>query len=233
VQLAISSAPSFILGMVASTTEVGQYALAWRIVLVLNLLVSAMGAIASPQFARASAIGDRDGLRRTAVQSVGLTFGLSFLPTLLLAINPAFFLSRFGTAYLPAAPALRILLIGQGAMILCATVPEMLGMTGHARSLMKINISSLITLLVGLGLLTPKFGDVGAAGATALTMLLNAIGVTLAARRDLGLVPLLAFYEDARLRLRQALQPATASDSPSLSGIQVSPSSIEASSELN
>ncbi len=231
VQLAISSAPSFVLGIVATTTDVGRYALAWRIVLVLNLLVSAMGAIASPQFARASAINDRAAMRSTASQSVGLAFALSFLPTLLLALNPAFFLSRFGPAYVPAAPSLRILLIGQGAMILCATVPELLGMTGHARALMKINVASLVVLLVGLAALTPHFGDVGAAWATAITMVMNAVSVTIAAKRDLGLVPLLAFYEDARARVRQALQPATASDSPVASVVQEMANSEDARSD--
>ncbi len=233
VQLAISSAPSFVLGMVASTVEVGQYALAWRIVLVLNLLVSAMGAMASPQFARANAIGDRNLLRSTAAQSVGLAFGLSALPAILLAVNPVFFLHFFGSGYAPAAPALRILLIGQFSMIACAAVPEMLGMTDHARSLMKINMGSLIFLCAGLAAFTPHFGSIGAAIATALTMLMNAFAVSWAAKRYLNLIPLLAFFQDIRGIVRQTLQPATASDSPSPSEVQANESSAEAHPEFN
>ena len=218
-QLAISSAPPFVLGIVASTTSVGQYALAWRIVLMLNLLVSAMAAVATPQFASASATGDTATLRRVAMQTVGVTVVLSILPTLLLAINPIFFLSRFGAGYAPAAPALRILLLGQLTLILCAGVPELLGMTGYARKLLKINAISLVVLLVGLATLTPHFAAAGAAGGTALAMLVNAIGVTLAARRDLQLVPLLNFFQDGRGELRRRLQPATPNDAPTVADI--------------
>jgi O-antigen/teichoic acid export membrane protein len=218
-QLAISSAPPFILGIVASTVQVGLYALAWRIVLMLNLLVSAMAAVATPQFAAASATGDHATLRRVAQQTVGVTAVLSVLPTLLLALNPIFFLSRFGAGYAAAAPALRVLLLGQLSLILCAGVPELLGMTGHARMLLKINAVSLVVLLVGLGALTPHFADTGAAAGTALAMVVNAIGVTIAARRDLRLVPLLNFFQDGRGELRRRLQPAIPGDAPAAADI--------------
>ncbi|WP_198137667.1 lipopolysaccharide biosynthesis protein [Terriglobus sp. TAA 43] len=213
-QLAISSAPPFILGIAASTTEVARYAVVWRIVLLLNLLVSAMAAVASPQFAAASARGDRATLRRVAQQTVGITAVLSALPTLLLAINPVFFLSRFGAGYAPAAPAMRILLFGQLSLILCTAVPELLGMTGHARALLKINAVSIAVLLVGLGTLTPRFTDAGAAAGTALAMLVNAIGVSFSAKRDLGLMPLWGFLQDSRSQIRRRLSPATPEDAP-------------------
>jgi O-antigen/teichoic acid export membrane protein len=208
VQLAISALPPLVIGRFASTVDVGRYALAWRIVLMLNLLVSAMGAVASPQFARAAARDDRETLRRVSSQTVGLTTALSFLPALLLAINPAFFLARFGPGYAGAAPVLRCLLIGQIALVFCAGVPELLGMSGHAKALLKVNMISATVLLVGLVTLTPRFADFGAALATAAAMCINAVGFTLAARRDLGLVPLLNFFHDLRGMVRSALKPA-------------------------
>ncbi len=214
VQLLLSSAPSFVLGIVASTVEVGRYAVAWRIVLALNLLVSAMGAIASPQFARAAAQGDHGLMRKVASNSVGLTLALSGFPVVLLALNPAFFLSRFGPAYVPASPALRVLLIGQFVMILCTTVPELLGMTGHAKSLMRINVVCMAVLLLGLAAFSPHFGAAGAAAATAITMIANAIGVSFAARRDLGIIPLADSYRDARAAIQRALRPATPAEMP-------------------
>ena len=219
-QLAISAAPPFVLGIVAATTDVGRYALAWRLVLMLNLLVSAMGAIAAPQFARASAKSDFASLRKVASQSVAFCGGLSILPAILLAINPAFFLSRFGTAYAPAAPALRVLLVGQIFLILSTAVPEMLGMTGHAKTLLKINGASLLVLLAGLSVLPSRFGALGAATATALTMIVSALAVSYSARRDLGIVPLQLALYDLRRKLREALSPATASERPSESDIQ-------------
>ena len=219
-QLAISSAPPFVLGIVASTAEVGRYALAWRIVLLLNLLVSAMAAVASPQFARASSTGDFDTMRRVARQTVGVTAALSVFPLILLAVNPVFFLSRFGPAYAPAAPALRILLAGQASLILCAAVPEMLGMTGHAKALLKINIGSLLVLLAGLAAFAPRFGAEGAAAGTAIAMIVSAAAVSYAARRDLGIVPILTVLQGVRGQLGRTLRPATASDIPAASEVQ-------------
>lgn len=211
-QLAISSAPPFVLGIVASDIEVGRYALAWRIVLLLNLLVAGMAAVASPQFARASATGDRASMHRVARQTVGVTAALSAFPLILLAVNPAFFLSRFGPAYAPAAPALRILLLGQLALILSTAVPEMLGMTGHSKTLLRINLLSLVVLLAALAAFTPHFGAVGAAAGTALAMIVSAAVVSHAAKRDLGLVPLVAALRHARLQVRRVLRPATAAE---------------------
>ena len=219
-QLAITAAPPFVLGIVASTTDVGRYALAWRIVLMLNLLVAAMGAIAAPQFARASAKGDLTTLRRVASQSAGLCIGLSILPTVLLAINPAFFLTRFGAAYAPATPVLRVLLLGQFSLILSTAVPEMLGMTGHAKTLLKINGTSLLVLLVGLSVLPLRLGALGAAVATAVTMIGSALAVSYAAHRDLGIVPIQLFLHNFRRQLPRALSPTTASEIPSESVIQ-------------
>lgn len=207
VQLAISSLPPFVIGLVATTVDVGRYALAWRIVLMLNLLVSAMGAVVQPQFARAGAVGDKETLRRVSAQTVGLTTALCTLPAIFLAINPGFFLSRFGPGYAGAAPAMRALLVGQYALVLCAGVPELLGMTGHAKALLHVNVVSAIVLVCGLFMLTPHFADFGAAMATALTMLLNAVGVTYYARRDLGLVPLKNFLRDLRGMVASAIRP--------------------------
>ena len=193
VQLAIASAPSFILGMVASTADVGRYALAWRIVLVLNLLVSAMAAIASPQFARAHAQGDDEALVRISAQIVGLTTALSIMPFVVLAAYPMFFLTRFGAGYAAAAPILRILLAGQGVLVLCTAMPELLGMAGFARLLMKINLVSLTVLLLALTWLSRSYGSEGAAIATALTMAVNGIAVSIAVKRRFGFIPILSF----------------------------------------
>jgi O-antigen/teichoic acid export membrane protein len=191
-QLAIASLPAFVLGIFASEVQVGRYALAWRIVLILNILVSAIAAMASPQFARASAQEDHAALARVGKQAVGLTAALSCVPIVLLAVAPTFFLGFFGRGYDAAAPVLRILLAGQTALVLCAAMPELLGMSGRARSLFKINVACVVVLTALLAAFTPHFKDVGAATAVAVTMAFNAIAVTVAVRRYLGFIPVLS-----------------------------------------
>ena len=157
-----------------------------------------MAAIASPQFARAHAQRDNEALTRISAQMVRLTTALSILPFLALAIYPEFFLTRFGAGYAAAAPILRILLAGQGALVLCTALPELLGMAGFARLLMKINLVSLTVLLAGLAYLSRRYGSEGAATATAVTMALNGIAVSIAVKRRFGFIPLLSLTQGFR-----------------------------------
>ena len=211
VQLLISAAPPFMLGALSTTDAVGLYAIAWRVVLVIYMFVSGVASMVSPRFARLYALGDRAGLMREAGKAIGFALTLSILPILLVTLEPVRILSLFGHQFAPAASTLRILLVGQLAATLATTTPELLGMTGYARSLLRINAAALAVLLVGLGVLTRSMGADGAAIATAATMIVNAIGATIICRRELGFVPLGALY--AAVARRRAHQVA-ASETP-------------------
>ena len=210
VQLLISAAPPFMLGALSTTDAVGLYAIAWRVVLVIYMFVSGVASMVSPRFARLYALGDRAGLAREAGKAIGFALTLSIVPILLVTLEPVRILALFGHQFAPAASTLRILLIGQLAATLATTTPELLGMTGYARSLLRINAAALAVLLIGLGALTRSMGADGAAIATAATMIVNAIGATIMCRRELGFVPLGALYAGlARRRVHQAAASET------------------------
>ncbi len=194
VQLLISAAPPFVIGALSSTDAVGLYAIAWRVVLVIYMFVSGVASMVSPRFARLYMLGDHAGLRREASRAIGFALALAILPILLVTLEPARILKLFGAHFAPAASTLRILLVGQLAATLTTTTPELLGMTGYARSLLRINALAFVTLIAGLVCFVPGLGADGAAIATAATMLVNAIGGTIVAQRQLGFVPLGALY---------------------------------------
>jgi len=200
VQLLISAAPPFILGAAASTDEVGLYAIAWRVVLVIYMFVSGVASMMSPRFARLYALGDHAGLEREAGRAIAFALTLSIPPILAVTLFSERILALFGPHFTPAAPALHILIIGQIAAAVTTTTPELLGMTGYARSLLRINAMAMVTLLGGLALLCPRLGADGAAIATTATMLVNALGSSVIARRKLGFVPLSALYAARRDR---------------------------------
>lgn len=206
VQLAISAAPPFVLGALSSAEQVGLYAIAWRVVLVIYMFVSGVASMVSPRFARLYVLEDRAGLVREAGRAIGFALTLAIVPILLVTLEPARILMLFGSQFEPAAPALRILLVGQLAATLTTTTPELLGMTGYARSLLRINALALVTLIAGLVCFARPLGANGAALATAATMVVNAIGVTLVCRRELGFVPLGALYGAWRRPSRVAHQ---------------------------
>ncbi|WP_380786285.1 lipopolysaccharide biosynthesis protein [Sphingomonas sp. R86521] len=230
VQLLISAAPTFVLGIVAPTAEAGLYSIAWRVVLVIYMFVGGVASMVSPRFARLYALGDKAGLAQESAKAVGYALALAILPIALVTIESGRILGLFGPSFVGATLTLRILLIGQLAATLSTTTPELLGMTGYARSLVRVNTVALVILLAGLAILAPPFGAHGAAAAVTLTMVFSAIAVTIVARRRLGFVPLGALY--ASMRGRPAYHAAE-SATPSASEVQDIPSTEEARAELS
>ncbi|MES3152083.1 oligosaccharide flippase family protein [Sphingomonas faeni] len=209
VQLLISAAPTFVLGIVAPTEAAGLYSIAWRVVLVIYMFVGGVASMVSPRFARLYALDDREGLKREVARALGYALALSLLPIALITIESSRILALFGPNFVVATSTLRILIVGQLAATISTTTPELLGMTGYATSLFKINILALIALIVGLALLAPPLGADGAALAVSLTMVVNAISVTIVAKRRFGFVPLGALYAMVRGRESHAAAPAT------------------------
>ena len=188
-QLSISSAPALILGMVADSARVGLFALAWRIALLTNVLISGVAGMASPTFAELHAAGDGPGLARAAGHAVKLGLGLTVGPVLVMLAVPAMLLGLLGQGFSGGALTLRILAIGQLGAACFTALPELLGMTGHLAELRRVNLAALVALLAGCALLSPLWFNDGAALAAALAILVNGAGAAMAARRTLGIVP--------------------------------------------
>ncbi|MBX0345064.1 hypothetical protein K2X14_09485 [Acetobacter sp. TBRC 12305] len=203
-QLLITSAPSIALGIAASAQATGLFALAWRIALVITLLISGVTGMTAPKFAALHAKGDLHGLNRSAAQAIGLVLCLALPVTGCMLLFPGYMLSVFGHGYSQGAATLRILAIGQLVAACFTGMPELLGMTAHMAALRKINALSLAVLLVGLAVLVPMAGSVGAAIATSLAIALNAAAAAWAAHRLLGIIPLATVWHGLRARLQPA-----------------------------
>jgi O-antigen/teichoic acid export membrane protein len=190
VQLAISGAPPFMLGAFSTTDAVALYAIAWRVVLVVYMFVTGVSSLVSPRYARLYGLGDMVALRAEAARAITLAAGLALIPITLVTFFAVPLLGLLGAHLLPAAVPLRVLLIGQLAATVTATTPELLGMTGYGKALLRINVVALGVLLAGLALATPVLGAQGAALATTLTMIGTALATTVVAQRSLGFTPL-------------------------------------------
>lgn len=204
-KLLITSAPAIVLGIVASSRETGLFALAWRLALVVNLLISGVTGMAAPRFASLYARQDIAGLERSAAQAIGLVLCLALPVTVAMLVIPQHLLGLFGHGYDDGATALRVLALGQIAAACFTAMPELLGMTAHTRALMRINVVSVGVLLAGLALLAPPWGSVGASVAASLAIAVNGAAATWAAHRLLGVSPLAALRRWIRgLMARQA-----------------------------
>lgn len=189
-KLLITSAPAIVLGIVASSRETGLFSLAWRLALVINLLISGVTGMAAPRFASLFARNDLDGLQKSAAQAVGLVLCLALPFALCMLAVPERLLALFGHGYGAGATALRVLALGQLAAACFTAMPELLGMTAHTSVLYRINLYSMAILLIGLAVLTPLGGSVGAAVAASLAIAVNGAVAAGAARRLLGVFPL-------------------------------------------
>jgi len=188
-RLLITTAPAIVLGIYATEREAGLFALAWRIALIVNLLISGVTAMAMPKFASLHAHNDREGLAQNAAQAIGLVLCISLPLSLCMLLFPQTLLSGFGPGYSEGATTLQILALGQIAAALFTAMPELLGMTEHRSALAKINAATIVTLLVSLAILVPLDNSRGAAIATALAIVVNGALATWQAQRLLGVLP--------------------------------------------
>ncbi len=193
-KLLITSAPAIVLGIVASSREAGLFALAWRLALVVNLLISGVTGMAAPRFASLFARHDRDGLQRSAAQATGIVLALALPFTLCMLLVPEHVLTIFGHGYGAGAAALRVLALGQLAAACFTAMPELLGMTAHTSVLYRINVGSVAVLLLGLAAMAPGGGSVGAAAAASLAVAVNGALAAWAARKLLGVSPLVTLW---------------------------------------
>lgn len=189
-QLLLSSAPALVLGVVADARAVGLYALAWRVALILNLLVSAIAAMAAPRFAALHARDATAGLRREAEAAIGTVLLLGILPLGLMLAMPERVLGVFGPGFGAGGLTLRILAVGQLIAMSSTALPELIGMTGHALALRRLNALSIASLLVLLAVLAPLWGAAGAAVAIMLTAAINAAALGQLVRHLLAFHPL-------------------------------------------
>ncbi len=207
VQLLTSALPALVLGAVASQAAVGVFALAWRLSLILNLLIVAIAAMATPRFVDNSVRGDFEGLRKTAAHAIGIVLAVGAVPLIVLAVAAPHFLALFGKGFDAGTTTLRLLLFSQLILMLTATTPELLGMTGHERAMQRANTWSIVIFVPLLYGLSVWLSADGAALATIAFAVINAGAASLLSRKWLGFTPLGALISPFRSRLAARPSP--------------------------
>ena len=157
-----------ILGLFASSADVGIYTAAARTALLTRFLLLATSSVAAPRFAALHAANDREGIAKLAVRATILTT-VSTLPLLLLfMLFPERILSVFGAQFEAGAPVLIVLTIGQFVNATTGPVGYLLNMSGFHRIEGRIAVAGAV-MTVGLCFaLIPVWGLLGAAAANAI-----------------------------------------------------------------
>lgn len=172
------------LGLLASAHDVGVYRVATRGSQIMLFMLIAANVAAAPVFA--SLAGDRPRLQAavTLTARIVLLFSLPMALLLVLFGEPLLRLV-FGGAYAGAAAALAILAVGQLVNAATGSAAELLMMTGNERANAKVAALGVVANVGGNAVLIPAYGMEGAAVATAVSVALVNILLTVAARRKL------------------------------------------------
>lgn len=162
-----------LLGVFGSSREVGIFNIAFKVSMLLNLILVAINTIAATKISELYAAGHHAELKTTIekISALGFVLGLPLL--LILIFFASFWLRLFGHGFDAGSTALVILTIGQFINVAVGSTNYILAMTGHERALaVSVAISLLVNFSVGAGLI-PHLGVTGAAIATSATLIVN------------------------------------------------------------
>ena len=179
VQVSLASLPVLALGVFVDAASVGAFSVANRISMLIWVVVISIGTFAAPNYAELHRRGETSRLLAMN-RGVMLTVAALGLPMVsVMMIVPELLLDLVGQGFGSAATALRILAAGQMIHCLLACQDILLAMTGHGRTLRRLNLMQLAACILLGAVLIPLFGMTGAAVVTALTIAQGAIGTTL------------------------------------------------------
>ena len=159
-----------------------------RTAILISFTLLAVNSIAAPKFAALYKQGDTKALQKTVQQSAKL-MTLSTGPILLLFLSiPNLIMEFFGPEFIEGTTALRILAIGQFVNVATGSVGYLLMMTGNER-LLRNSLLAATLLYVTLNIiLMPSFGLLGAAIATAISLVFQNLISAIFVWRRLGIV---------------------------------------------
>ena len=181
-----TTADILILSFFEPSSEVGIYSIYVRLVSVVIIASSSANAMLAPTFSRLYAENDFARLRRYVKSATLITFVAVLLPSLLLVTFAESIMAFFGEEFVETPYSLYVLLFGYTVSVCFGSVGYFLNMTNREGIFMKISLlTAAINVLLNL-IFVPMFGIVGAAIASAISILWKAIAATVYIKRKYG-----------------------------------------------
>jgi O-antigen/teichoic acid export membrane protein len=160
------------LGVLTDHGDIGRYRAAARGVDIVIIANGIALQLLEPALARALGQKDTPAAQRLISSSVLVSVGLGAMIAIPLGLGASLYLGLFGQEFVAGAPALQTLLLGHMLAFLCGPVAVILVMQGHERLVMWTALGALVCN-AGLNLvLIPHYGIIGAAMATAASVVL-------------------------------------------------------------
>lgn len=155
----------------ATFQEVAYYGIAVKLSTITSLALFSVNIILAPKIAEMFAGNELKKLKGLLQNGNRLILSLSIPVILVLAIFSKWILGLFGQEYVLAQNALLILLFGQLFSSLCGPLGVYMNMTGKQKLLQRLLIFGLFLNIVLNIASIPRYGMIGAAASTALSMI--------------------------------------------------------------
>jgi len=167
-----------ILGYFMTTSDVGIFDTAYRIVNFTAIVLYAVNSISAPKFANFNFDKDLKKLQKNIDFTSKLIFWFSVPTILILLLSSHWILLYFGQEYLVGNLALVFMLFGQVINNVAGSVGQMMQMTGYHKIIRNINFVSLASVVTLSIILIPYFGISGAGFAYGFSLALkNILGI--------------------------------------------------------
>lgn len=183
----MNQADVILLGWAGQPESAALFSAAWRLASLIPFGLVAACMIAGPSIALAHQRGDREGMKRVAVEAAKISTAFAIVIAVLVNGAGGILLGLFGPGFAGASTALLILTMGGLVNAMTGAVAYLLSLTGHEGDFLRIvTVSLMVNILLNLALV-PALGATGAAMASATgTSLLN-ITAAIRVRNRLGI----------------------------------------------
>jgi O-antigen/teichoic acid export membrane protein len=154
---------TFLLGLFASSSEIGIFAVAAKAAMILGLFLTSLNLIAAPTISSLYAKGDQKAMHTLYQVITRWAFALTlpfFLMTVVLAQE---IMGIFGPEFRAGGPVLQLIALGQIVNVATGPCGWMLNMTNHQHLNVINNLMALLIAAVLSIKLIPLYGAIGAA----------------------------------------------------------------------
>ena len=161
---------TFILGIYEEESQIGIYNVALKLAALTSFALQAIGAILGPKLALNFANQKMGQFKKLVAFSAKLNFIVSSFVVVNIILFHKWLLLVFGEEFLAGATVLIVLCLGQLVNAMTGSVATILQMTGNQKVYQNIVLCALLLNIVLNLLLVPKYGVMGAATATVISV---------------------------------------------------------------
>ena len=191
------SAP-LLVGVWMPASDVALYNVAHRTAFLTTIVLASVNSIAAPKFAELYHAGNLAALGATARNSARMMLLLTVPVLAFFVAAPSFVMALFGSEFVTGSTLLVILAIGQFVNVSTGSVGLVLIMSGREK-VARNNVAVAATLNVVLQVvLIPRYGALGAAIATSVSIAMLNLSAAYLVHRELGIMTLPVRFREAK-----------------------------------